>query len=60
MKKHYTGPRIVAKPVAADVIISQGKTMPEVCREVEISQQTYCRCHLSASACFLMLVAMLN
>lgn len=58
MKKRYTGPQIVAKPVEADVIIGQGKTGPEVCREVEISQQTYCRCHLSASVRFLTLVAL--
>ncbi len=60
MKRRYTGPRIVAKPVEADVIIGQGKTMPEVCREIEISQQIHYRCRLSASARFQMLAVMLN
>ncbi len=42
MKKH-TGPQIVAKLRQADVLIGQGKTVPEVCREIEVSQQTYYR-----------------
>ena len=43
MKKRYSGPQIVAKLREADVLIGQGKTVPEVCREIEISQQTYYR-----------------
>ena len=43
MKKCFSGPQIVAKLRQADVLISQGKTVPEVCKEIEISQQTYYR-----------------
>ena len=43
MKKRYSGPQIVAKLREADVLIGQGKTVPEVCREIEVSQQTYYR-----------------
>jgi len=43
MKKHYSGPQIVAKLRQADVLIGQGKNVPEVCKELEISQQTYYR-----------------
>ncbi len=43
MKKRYSGPQIVAKLRLADVLIGQGKTVPHVCKEIEISQQTYYR-----------------
>ena len=43
MKKRYSGPQIVAKLRQADVFIGQGKTIPQVCKEIEISQQTYYR-----------------
>ncbi len=43
MKKKHTGPQIVAKLRQADVLIGQGKSVPEVCREIEVSQQTYYR-----------------
>ena len=43
MKKKHTGPQIVAKLRQADVLIGQGKTVPEVCRDLEISEQTYYR-----------------
>ena len=43
MQKRYSGPQIVAKLRQADVLIGQGKTVPELCRELEISQQTYYR-----------------
>ena len=43
MKKRYTGNQIVAKLRQADVLICKGKTVPEVCREIEVSQQTYYR-----------------
>ena len=43
MKKRHSGPQIVAKLRQADVLIGQGKTVPEVCREIEVSQQTYYR-----------------
>ena len=43
MKKRFSGPQIVAKLRQADVLIGQGKTVPELCKELEISQQTYYR-----------------
>ena len=43
MKNRHSGPQIVAKLRQADVLIGQGKTVPEVCREIEVSQQTYYR-----------------
>jgi putative transposase len=43
MKKQHSGPQIVAKLRQADVLIGQGKSVPEVCREIEVSQQTYYR-----------------
>ena len=43
MKKRFGGPQIVAKLRQADVLIGQGKTVPEVCKDIEISQQTYYR-----------------
>jgi transposase-like protein len=43
MQKRYSGPQIVAKLRQTDVLIGQGKAVPEVCKEIEISQQTYYR-----------------
>ncbi len=43
MKKRHSGPQIVAKLRQADVLIGQGKSVPEVCREIEVSQQSYYR-----------------
>jgi len=43
MKKRCTGTQIVAKLREADSLLGQGKTIPEVCREIEVSQQTYYR-----------------
>ena len=43
MKKRYSGPQIVAKLRQADVLIGRGKSVPEVCKDIEISQQTYYR-----------------
>ena len=43
MKKKHSGPQIVAKLRQADVLIGQGKSVPEVCREIEVSDQTYYR-----------------
>ena len=43
MKKRFSGPQIVAKLRQADVLIGQGKNVPEVCKDIEISQQTYYR-----------------
>ncbi len=43
MKKRLSGPQIVAKLRQADILIGQGKAVPQVCKEIEISQQTYYR-----------------
>jgi len=43
MRKRYTETQIVAKLRQADVLIGKGNTVPEVCREIEVSQQTYYR-----------------
>jgi transposase-like protein len=43
MKKQFSGTEIVGKLRQADVLIAQGKNVPEVCRELGISQQTYYR-----------------
>ena len=43
MKKRHSGPQVVAKLRQADVLIGQGKSVPEVCREIEVSEQTYYR-----------------
>ena len=43
MKKRCTGKQIVAKLRQADVLIGKGKSVPEVCREIDVSEQTYYR-----------------
>ena len=43
MKKKHNGTQIVAKLRQADILIGQGKTVPEVCKEIEVSEQTYYR-----------------
>ena len=43
MKKRHSGPQIVAKLRQADVLIGQGKNILEVCKEIEVSEQTYYR-----------------
>jgi transposase-like protein len=43
MKKCVSGTEIVGKLRQADVFIAEGKTVPEICREIGISQQTYYR-----------------
>lgn len=43
MKKKHNGTQIVAKLRQADVLIGQGKSIPEICREIEVSEQTYYR-----------------
>lgn len=41
MKKRFSGPQIAAKLRQADILIGQRKAVPEVCKEIEISQETY-------------------
>lgn len=43
MAKQLSGTEIIGKLRQADVQLAQGKTVPEVCRELGISQQTYYR-----------------
>ena len=39
MKKKHTGPQIVAKLRQADVLIGQSKSVPELCKEIEVSDR---------------------
>jgi transposase-like protein len=41
--KRYSPEQIVSKLRQADVELGKGLTVPEVCRKIEISQQTYYR-----------------
>ncbi len=41
--KRFTPQQIVSKLRQADVELGKGHTVPEVCRKIEISQQTYYR-----------------
>ena len=43
MKKKFSGPQIVAKLRQADILIGQGKRVPEVCKEIDVSENTYYR-----------------
>jgi putative transposase len=43
MKKKYSGTEIVGKLRQADVLIGQGKVVPDVCREIGVTAQTYYR-----------------
>jgi transposase-like protein len=42
MKKH-SGPQIVAKLREADRLLGQGKTVEEVCKEIDVTDATYYR-----------------
>jgi len=41
MKKRHTGSQIVAKLRQVDILVGQGKSIPEVCQEIEVSEHTY-------------------
>ena len=43
MKKRHDAEQIVAKLRQADVDLGKGLTVPEVCKQLGISQQTYYR-----------------
>ncbi len=43
MKKKHSGPQIVSKLRQADILIGQGKTIPEVCKELDVTDATYYR-----------------
>jgi hypothetical protein len=38
MKRRYSGPRIVAHLRQADVVIGRGRSIAEVCKQLEISE----------------------
>lgn len=40
MQKRHSGPQIVAKLRQAGILIGQGKMVPQVCKELEITQFT--------------------
>jgi len=43
MKKRFSGPQIVAKLREADRLLGQGKTIEEVCKEIDVTDATYYR-----------------
>jgi predicted secreted protein len=43
MKKRFSGPQIVAKLRQADKLLGQGKTVEEVCKEIDVTDATYYR-----------------
>jgi len=43
MKKRHSAEQIVRKLRQADVALGKGLKVPEVCRQLGISEQTYCR-----------------
>ncbi len=43
MRKKHSGPQIVAKLRQADILIGQGKSIPEVCKEIDVTDATYYR-----------------
>jgi len=43
MKKKHSVPQIVAKLRQADILIGQGKTIPEVGKELDVTDATYYR-----------------
>ena len=42
-KKRHTVDQIIAKPRRADVLLGQGTNVPELCKQLEIAEQTYYR-----------------
>ena len=42
-KKRHTAEQIIAKLREAEVALSQGKTVPEACRNLGVTEQTYYR-----------------
>src|SRR5690625_186592 len=43
-KKRHTPEQIVRKLGQADRLLAEGKTVADVCRELEVAEQTYYRC----------------
>ena len=43
MKKRFSGPQIVSKLRQADKLLGQGKTVEEVCKEIDVTDATFYR-----------------
>ncbi len=43
-RRRFTAEQIISKMRQAEVLLNQGKATGEVCRGLEISEQTYYRC----------------
>mgnify|MGYP001304608733 CR=1 FL=1 len=43
MKKKHSGPQIVAKLREADRLLGQGKSIPEICKKLDVTDATYYR-----------------
>ena len=43
MKKRHTPEQIIGKLREAEVLLAQGGTIPEACKQIEVSEQTYYR-----------------
>ena len=42
-RKHFTPEQVISNLREAEVLLSQGKTTAEVCRALDVSEQTYYR-----------------
>ncbi len=42
-RKRYNAEQIIPKLREAEVLLSQGQSVPEACKKIEISEQTYYR-----------------
>jgi transposase-like protein len=42
-RKHFTTEQIISKLREAEVLLSQGKTTGEACKQINVSEQTYYR-----------------
>jgi transposase-like protein len=42
-KKRYNAEEIIHKLREADVLLSQGKSVSQACKQIGVSDQTYCR-----------------
>ena len=40
MRKKHSGPQIVAKLREADRLLGQGKSIPEICKELDVTDAT--------------------
>ncbi len=42
-KKRHTAEQIIGKLREAEILLSQGRSVPEACKKIEVSEQTYYR-----------------